>query len=111
MNTRQIDIDLSSYGSVVFTGRTNGRRARAHFGLDEIDNESDCVVVRVPDDASVLNSSFLLGFLGKSIQQYGSKEEFLRHFRFSAPKKFQKQIDTTIDRALFRFTGLEKAAM
>jgi hypothetical protein len=95
-------LDLEKYGSPIFTGRPNGELARTKYSLDSWDDENARVEVLVPDSAKVLNSSFLLGLLGPSIQHYASKESFLDHYHFVIPPRFEKQLEKTIERALFK---------
>jgi hypothetical protein len=104
-NMKNFVINLNEYGATkIYTGRDNGTRAREHFHLEEIEeylNEEDLkVTIEVPATASTLNSSFLLGFLDKTIQKTGSKESFLKHFTFRMNEKFNSQLDETIHRAL-----------
>ena len=94
-------IDLSKYSARVYTGRSNGQAAREKFGVDEKSRSHDRIKVLVPDDAKTLNSSFLLGLFGHLIVQSGSGHAFRAKFNFKMPKRYDKQLELAIKRALF----------
>lgn len=95
-------IDLTNYGARTFTGRKNGAAARERYGLDErtVDDASE-IIVSIPEDTVALTSSFLLGMFADAIRHEGSRDAFLRKFRFEPlPARFREDIERTIERAL-----------
>ncbi len=100
MNTNTA-INLEQYGSLVFSGRRNGARARDHYHMAERDDDYETYLIIVPSETKVLGSSFLLGMFADSIQKMGGRENFLEKYRFrNLPSRFQKNLDDAIERAL-----------
>ncbi len=75
-------IDLGNYretGIRVISGRPKGEYARKSEKLDEIASGVP-VTFSVPEDIVIVNPSFFLGLVGKSVGQLG-KEQFLNQFK------------------------------
>lgn len=105
--SNKVEIDLENFGGPVYSGRPRGESIREKNNLDKIDQDlSTIVIIRVPDNAFSLNSSFFLGLLGKSIRAAGSREKFLAKFKFEYPPHIEEYIESGIERALLERTNL-----
>lgn len=93
-------IDFNKFGGPVYVGRANGMRARKRIGADNLDQLNDVVVVRIPDSTYSVNSSFFLGLFGPSLERFGTREEFMRHYKIEAPSHIAASLVTVIDRTL-----------
>lgn len=97
----EIEIDLARFGGPVYSGRHRGELVREKINLDKIDQDpSAVVIIQVPENTFSLNSSFFLGLLGKSIRAAGSRENFLKKFKFKSPPHINEDIESGIERAL-----------
>jgi len=105
-NETVIRLDLSTIGGLMFAGRPRGKAVRHKFNLDEVDKVGDTVEIVFPDNMRVLSSSFVLGLLGESINFWGSKEEFLKHYKFSIVDRFKPTLDQGIEKSLAKYSGL-----
>jgi hypothetical protein len=78
-------IELLKYrgqGSTVFTGRPEGKLARADLNLDEKDTDGNTYVVIIPKNTTSFNSSFFLGLFFDSIKKMGSIDRFYEKYMF-----------------------------
>ena len=93
-------IDFGMLGGSVFTGRDRGLTVRSTLRLDEQDELPNPVEVIIPETIYTISSSFFLGMFAPSIQKFNSKNEFLKKYVFTVPKKFEATIDRCIARVL-----------
>ena len=101
MNVRsEVVVDFKKLGGPVYSGRSKGELARIKFKLDEVDKAQAKVIVRIPESAYSVTSSFYLALFGKSILHAGSREAFLSRYDFQVPKVFLDTFETCISRAL-----------
>lgn len=100
MNTSAHMIDLGNIEGNVFTGRDRGERLRETYGLDNFDKLGEAVVVKIPDRAYTVSSSFFLGLFGPSVVQAGSKDAFYARYKFNAPAFLLDVLDGYVSRAL-----------
>lgn len=85
----------------VFAGRTRGAKCRDHFGLEKLDADLNVhIQIEVPKDTLAITTSFLLSFLGPSMQKAGSKEAFAQKFTFECPEYIRPYIQEGLERAL-----------
>lgn len=82
------------------SGHERGVIARSRFALDELDRESGMIDVIIPHYVEAIATSFFQGMFSKSVQQFGSKDGFLSHYRFVAAPLVMEQILRGIDRSL-----------
>jgi len=99
-NHDSVTINFSDFGGPVYIGRPKGEKARARFQLDLLDETDQTVFIKIPEGTYSINSSFFLGFFGKSIRSAGSRESFLKKYQFSAPESLNEAIESFITRAL-----------
>lgn len=96
-------IDFKEFDGPLYSTRVRGERSRKKANLEELDEASSFVELRVPNDLLTITSSFFLGMFDKSIIKYGSKEEFKKHYKFlNIPNTLSLQMDDWIDRVLKR---------
>lgn len=69
-------------GSTAFTGRLEGRMARADLKLDIKDSDENPYVVVIPKNTTSFNSSFFLGLFFDSIKRMGSIDKFYKKYSF-----------------------------
>ncbi|OCH59068.1 MULTISPECIES: hypothetical protein [Vibrio] len=94
-------VDLCSIAGRVYVGRPRGKSARNYFKIEEYEREKSFpITVIFPSNAKTLASSFFLGMFGESVRQAGSREEFLKRFKFEASKQILSEIDVGISEAL-----------
>lgn len=89
MNSNVIDIELKRFKrkeSKIFTGRTEGQKARNDCNLDEIDRNDKNVNILIPDDTLSVNSSFFSGMFQKSLNYLG-EIRFREKYRFICGKE------------------------
>ena len=102
-----VTIDLSKCGGPVFTGRDKGETIRSQYNLDSIDKDAEAdVSIIVPENTFSLNSSFFLGMFGNSIRAAGTRENFLKKFKFKYPPHINQFIESGIERALLDKSSL-----
>ena len=68
--------------STVFTGRPEGKLARADLNLDARDSDGIVYNVVIPKGTTSFNSSFFLGMFFDSIKALGSIEKFYEKYIF-----------------------------
>jgi hypothetical protein len=94
-------IDLKPLGGRVYVGRPNGVKARSHFKLEELErNGKFPITIQFPEDARTMTSSFFLGMFGISVRLVGSKEGFLKKYKFETSQKILEEINNGIMDAL-----------
>ncbi|MEZ8102852.1 hypothetical protein [Vibrio bivalvicida] len=94
-------VDLRSIAGRVYVGRPRGKSARNYFKIEEYERDGSFpVTVIFPDNAKTLASSFFLGMFGESVRKAGSREEFLKRFKFYASNQIMNEIEVGISEAL-----------
>lgn len=111
MTTDQLlEIRLSDVGGPVITGRQKGLAVRRRYKLDDINLNDSRIKILIPDDTVSVSSSFLLGFLGDSMVQLGSRDRFYSVFEIDSPTRFIRTLDSCIDRALATRLSIDNSA-
>lgn len=82
------------------SGHERGVKARERFMLDELDSNAETIDVLIPAEIEAIATSFFQGMFSKSVQRFGSKDDFLSHYRFVAAPLVMEQILRGIDRSL-----------
>lgn len=98
---RTLDLVQMTRGEVsILIGYRYGEKARATYGLDEIDAAGEPVTVVRPPELRTITPSFVQGFFGKSALRFG-RDEFFRRYRFADwPRSLLDQVDSGIELAL-----------
>ncbi len=102
-NLKKLDLGevKTSTQAKVFAGRVRGARCREHFAVESLDtNTALHVRILVPRDTLAITTSFLLSFLGPSIQKAGSEAAFAEKYEFDCPDYIRPSIQEGIERAL-----------
>ena len=96
-----LTIDLKHYiqNKKVLSGRENGVNLRKKLEIDKKENENDEIKIIIPQDVFALNSSYFLGWLGKSVRDLG-KENFERKNKFECNEIVKLNIEDGINDAL-----------
>ena len=99
-----IDLDrVAGNGHVHnLAGKPRGEAARKELKIDELDESSEPVVVKVPEHIYAISSSYFLGLFSRSVARYGSAERFLSRYQFDADATIMKHVLHGIDRCLSR---------
>ena len=97
-------IDFRSFPSTLFTGRKNGNRAKAHFGISNQVFETYILIAR---HDQVITSSYFLGLLGDSLKSFGGPLEILKHIDLSQISSISRdECEKAIKRGLTTNSGL-----
>jgi len=102
-------IDLQTYrtpGSRVFTGRDRGIDVKEKSGINNIEAQSDEVIISIPEDIGSINPSFLEEFLFDVVVKLKA-EVFLKKFKFVNTGRYK--IDTDLQEAVERILREETA--
>ncbi len=102
-------IDLETYrttGSRVFTGRDRGIYVKEKSGINNIEAQSDAVIISIPEDIGSINPSFLEEFLFDVVVKLKA-EVFLKKFKFVNNGRYK--IDTDLQEAVERILREETA--
>ena len=102
-------IDLQTYrtpGSRVFTGRDRGIDVKEKSGINNIEAQSDEVIISIPEDIGSINPSFLEEFLFYVVFKLKA-EVFLKKFKFVNNGRYK--IDTDLQEAVERILREETA--
>lgn len=91
---------LKESGVRNISGHERGAEARRYFLLDDLDIQPDEVIVVIPHHIDALATSFFQGMFAKSVQRFGDKDKFLRHYKFQASSLIMEQILRGIERSL-----------
>lgn len=96
-----LTIDLKQYiqNKKVLSGRDNGVNLRKKLEIDKKENENDEIKIIIPQDVFALNSSYFLGWLGKSVRNLG-KENFEKKYHFECNEIVKLNIEDGINDAL-----------
>lgn len=102
-------IDLQTYrtpNSRVFTGRDRGIDVKEKSGINNIEAQSDEVIISIPEDIGSINPSFLEEFLFDVVVKLKA-EVFLKKFKFVNNGRYK--IDTDLQEAVERILREETA--
>ncbi len=102
MESKSYIIDLQDYRkpeSVVFTTRPRGADVRINSQIDLISEKFEKVIIKVPNDISSINPSFLEEFLENVVMKLG-KAGFYEKFSFINEGRYK--IDDDLDEAIER---------
>jgi STAS-like domain of unknown function (DUF4325) len=109
INNNIIDLsDFRAEKSKVFTGRPYGKEVRENSNIDNIEAESNEVIVIIPDNIYSIGPSFFEELFINSIKKLG-KEKFLEKFKFTNKGKynFETPLNEAIERVLRKKTALD----
>lgn len=102
-------VDLEKFrtpGSRVFTGRDRGIEVRNKSQIDKLENESEEVLIKIPEDIGSINPSFLEEFLFNIVLKL-KPENFFRKIHFENNGRYK--IDTDLKEAVDRILRDESA--
>jgi hypothetical protein len=103
-------IDLETYrtkGSKVFTGRDRGIEVRSASVINELEETSTKIIIKVPSDIMSINPSFLEEFLFNVVTKLG-KDEFYKKFLFESVGS-RYDVATDLEEAVERILRNENA--
>lgn len=98
--------DHRTPGSRVFTGRDRGIQVRNASRIDELEAESEEIVIQIPADIGSINPSFLEEFLLHVVLKL-QQDNFFKKFRFE--NKGRYKINTDLQEAVERILREETA--
>jgi hypothetical protein len=100
----KIDLDKHrTQGVRNFIGRDRGLSVRQQLKLEDYTfDDKETINIEVPEDTTIVSSSFLLGLLGNTIRSLG-EEEFRSRLKYTEPLN-----KDTVDRAIQRALGGQK---
>ena len=110
---KTIDIDLENHrtkGSKVFTGRERGISVRKNSKIDNLINEFEEVIIKIPTDIMSINPSFLEEFLTNVVKSLG-KDSFYKKVKFisdSTRYDIALDLEEAVDRILRNENALSK---
>ena len=104
---KRIDLALYTANGKVhnLSGKDRGLDARQNFGLDELDQGTESVAVRIPDYVYAISTSFFCGMFSESYKALGP-DHFLEKYRFEATDEQWLQIFQGIERCSYDFEPL-----
>lgn len=104
----EMNIFYSNPQTPVLSGREYGKVCRQKMKLDSIEDKNDKISIVFDDSLFSLNTSFFLGFFGKSITKHG-KQGFLEKYEFlGAHDIVSNVIEQGIETALNDKSSLSK---
>jgi hypothetical protein len=109
MANKTYTIDLQDFrtpGAKVFTTRPRGIQVREDSHIDSLEPQFDHIVIRIPDDISSINPSFLEEFLEHVVTKLG-ENGFRQKFAFDNPGRYKIDLDLT--EAIERILRIENA--
>lgn len=104
---QKIDLSLYTSGGKVrnLSGKDRGLAARKEFGMDELDQSDDQVVVRIPEYVYAISTSFFCGMFSRSYNVLGP-DGFRQKYVFKAHQDLGRQIDQGLERCSYEFEPL-----
>ena len=95
------NINLKDYisGKKVLSGRDKGQDLRNVLKIEKLEREHEIINIIIPYEVFALNSSYFLGWLGKSVRDLG-KEEFEKKYKFECNDIIKLNIADGINDAL-----------
>lgn len=98
-------IDLSYFRSskdiITLSGRPKGQKGRKEFDLDTLDNKSEIIIIKVPEEYKSISTSFILGMFGQSMKILG-ETSFFEKYKFEG-----KNIDRLLNNCMTEATKRE----
>lgn len=91
--------DMLPANTKILSGREDGKNARLHYKLDEIDQQGIEVEVNIPSKFWTISSSYFLGCFGKSVRKLGV-ERFKQKYQFKCDPIFRSNIEDGIARSV-----------
>ncbi len=106
-NIKTINLqDYRTPRSRVFTGRDRGINVRNASKIDQLEAESDKVIIKIPEDIGSINPSFLEEFLYNVVNKL-QPEAFFTKFEFENNGRYK--IDNDLQEAVERILREETA--
>ena len=104
---REIDLSLYTKSGKVrnLSGKDRGLAAREEFGMDDLDQSDDQVVIRIPDYVYAISTSFFCGMFSQSYNVLGP-DGFRRKYVFRTHEDLGRQIDQGLERCSYEFEPL-----
>lgn len=106
-------IDLTPYtgnGKVRnLSGKDRGLAAREEFGLTDLDQGAETILVKVPDYVYSISTSFFCGLFSESFDTLGGAEGFLEKYEFEMPQELWPQVEQGLERCSYEFQPLMAA--
>lgn len=99
-NGLEIDFKDIAGGVRNISGHERGAEARRRYALDSLDESGKIASIVIPDEIDAVAASFFQGMFSESVKRFGSKDAFLRHYKFVARPMMMEQILRGIDRSL-----------
>ena len=103
-------INLQDYrtpGSRVFTGRDRGIAVRDASNVDQIEEQSEQVIIQIPHDIGSINPSFLEEFLLNVVRKLQTEKFNAKfHFENEGRYKIASDLQEAIERILREETAL-----
>lgn len=95
--------ELTGNGEVRnLSGHDRGVAAREKYGLQQIDDAGEMVVIRSPVDLYTITPSFFQGMFAESVRAAGGREQFLARYKFDADPVVLRQIESGIETSLMK---------
>lgn len=80
-------------------GKDRGKAVRDQFRLDQLDESTEEVIIRVPGDLTAISDSFVLGMFAPSVTRLGGLDAFLRKYRFEGNPEIERYLMRGLGRA------------
>jgi hypothetical protein len=96
-------MDLRTLLGRVYVGKSNGNACREYFGLDQMQISAQSpLVVKFPNDAKTMTTSFFIAVFGDLVKRAGSHERAHQWLRFEGPyylavSEFELHISTVLE--------------
>lgn len=105
MNKKKVTINLldgikDANKIFAISGRDLGIKQRKHHKLNELEDNNEKIIVKIPSNIYFLSSSFFLGMFGESVRKCKTKEHFKEKFEFETNGKIDSNIEDGINDAL-----------
>lgn len=107
----QKTINLADYKTSevkFYSGRPRGEKVREELRLDLEEDGVDLYSITIPEDTDSIHTSFFLGLFGSSVRKCGTRDSFLKKFKFQAPDGVMEDIEDGINQALKKSNVLQK---
>lgn len=101
INLEKFRVKKGNAVSKVFTGRDRGEIVRKDSMIDELERDSDKIIIIIPDNIRSINPSFFEEMLKNVVKKLG-RERFLEKFVFQSEGtyNYKKPLNEAIDRIL-----------
>lgn len=104
-------INLAEYKTAevkFYSGRPRGEKVRDTLGFENEESQMDEYLIQIPQDTDSIHTSFFLGLFGPSVRKCGTRDAFLKKFKFQAPEGVMEDIEDGILQALKKSSVLQK---